>query len=188
MKNILGITVVKKLIFDTKLIINGHQALRSQEAKGPEGHGPAIWIYVLKKSVLFEISWKGFCISSFQIRRFHEDSLKTKNSRTPLSYNHGKNIWEKLCNQVQNISEQSRFIISTNSNIVFTQNWPANTDNLGDGRLWVSSIDKKKLCSKYFAFHCIQRWDGRSKDTFVALKVCGYFQPLYSFVAFSLFL
>ena len=145
MKIILGITVVRKLIFDTTLIINGHQALRSQEAKGPEGHGPAIWIYVLKKSVLFEISWKGFCISSFQIRRFHEDTIKTKNSRTPLSYNHGKNIWEKLCNQVQNISEQSRFTTSTNRCIVCTQNWPANSDNLGDGGSGLVQLIKKAL-------------------------------------------
>ena len=59
-------------------------------------------------------------------------------------------------NQVQNILEQSHFTPSPNSNVVFAQNWPANIDNL-DGGLWVGSVDKNKLCSKYFAFGCSSR-------------------------------
>ena len=57
-------------------------------------------------------------------------------------------------NQVQNILEQSRFTPSPNSNVVFALNWPANIDHLGSGGPLVGSIDKNKLCSKYFAFDC----------------------------------
>ena len=46
---------------------------------------PLIWINVLKRSVLFEINWKVFRISSFWIRRSHEDTTKSKSLRSLLN-------------------------------------------------------------------------------------------------------
>ena len=45
-------------------------------------------------------------------------------------------------NQVQNILEQSHFIPSPSSNVVFAQNWPANIDNLGVGGFGLVSLIK----------------------------------------------
>ena len=52
-----------------------HQPCRSQA-----GHAtlPTIWIHVLKRSILIEISWKVFGICSFWIVMFHEVVIKIK--------------------------------------------------------------------------------------------------------------
>lgn len=67
------------------------QARRSLEARGGMVH--RIWIHVPKRSVLFEISWKEFCFSSFCIMRFHEDTMRCKNSRHLLK---NELVWKTI--------------------------------------------------------------------------------------------
>ena len=47
---------------------------------GVGGGGPSspIWFHALKSSVLFEISRNVFRTNPFSVRRFHEDTLKSK--------------------------------------------------------------------------------------------------------------
>ena len=69
-------------VLQTETLICNHMR-RSQKGQG--GHGPLIWICVLKRSILFEISWKVFYDSSFWTSRFHEDTIKSEYSRSSLN-------------------------------------------------------------------------------------------------------
>ena len=59
-------------------------ARRRVEPGGRWVMAPLIWFHVSRKSVLFKIIWKDFRINPFWIRRIHEDTLRSKNSRYSL--------------------------------------------------------------------------------------------------------
>ena len=80
----------KHIDFDLQKIISlfsQNQESKNQWSWGETGgHSLPIWIHVLKRSVLIQVSRNVFRVSSFWISRFHENTIQSRNLRSLLNW------------------------------------------------------------------------------------------------------